>query len=191
MKKAWIAVLGLAAAALALPASAQQRFDTSAAYLGLSVGQAEFNEACEGAASFVSCDSKDTAFRIFGGYQFHPNIAVELGWADLGAATARNNITGASASAEASAFDLVGVLSWPIGNAFSVYGKIGLFHGEVEAGGAASSLGSASGTDLTYGLGAQFNLGRNIGLRAEWQRYNDFSGSDIDVMSIGVLYRFR
>jgi OmpA-OmpF porin, OOP family len=189
MKKAWIMIVGLAAAAVALPASAQQRFDSSAAYLGLSVGQAKFSDACEGASALgVTCDNKDTAFRIFGGYQFHPNIAVELGYADLGKATASG--PGGTASAEASAFDLVGVLSWPVGNAFSVYGKLGLYHGEVEGGGALGGS-SDSGTDLTYGLGAQFNVGRNVGLRAEWQRYNDVSGSDIDVLSIGVLYRFR
>ena len=188
MKKAWIVIAGLAAAAMALPASAQQRFDSSAAYLGLSVGQSKFSDACEGAGGVITCDNKDTAFRIFGGYQFHPNIAVELGWADLGKATASG--FGVTATAEASAFDLVGVLSWPIGNAFSIYGKVGLYHGEAEGGGIAGGA-SDSVTDLTYGLGAQFNLGRNVGLRAEWQRYNDFSGSDIDVLSIGVLYRFR
>lgn len=199
MKKAWIAVLGLAAAALALPASAQ-RVDASNAYLGVSLGQAKYGDVCSGLSGFT-CDDKDTAFRIFGGYQFTPNLAVELGYADLGSAAFRGTSGGVAITGneEFTAFDLVGVASWPIGTAFYVYGKLGLYHGEVTATavgtlGGVSSRGSASdsGTDFTFGLGAGFDVSRNVGLRLEWQRYNGFSDADnLDVFSLGLLYRFR
>ena len=50
-------------------------------------------------------------------------------------------------------------------------------------------------TDLTFGAGVKFDMTRNVALRAEWQRYKDMGGddtgeSDMDVLSVGVLYRF-
>lgn len=196
MKKIMLSTLvaaGLMAASAA--ATAQQ---AGGIYAGVSIGQSKFKEACSGSGGTgVSCEDTDTAWRIFGGYEVNRNFAVELGYADLGQAKATATSGGftATATAEATAWDLVAVGSWPISPNFSVYGKLGLFYGKVEgtAGGTGfgSSSQSDSGTDLTYGLGARFDFTRNLGARAEWQRYNDVSGSDIDVMSIGVVYRFR
>lgn len=197
MKKALLA-LGVIAAATALPAAAQQ---TQHFYGGLSVGQAKSGDFCDQVGG-TSCDDKDTAFRIFGGYQFHPNIGVELGYADLGKAKASASGPGGSASAEEkfTAWDLVAVGSYPIGTGFSVFGKLGLYYGKAEATvnvnlpGFFSGTGSDSetGTDFTYGLGAGFDFNKNFGARIEWQRYNGFSdASNLDVFSLGVLYRFR
>jgi len=196
MKRALLA-LGIMAAATALPAAAQQ---TQNFYAGLSVGQAKYNDVCSDLPGF-SCDNKDTAFRIFGGYQFHPNFGVEVGYADLGKAKFSGSLLGTSVSGteEFSAFDLVAVGSWPIGAQFSVFGKLGVYHGEAKAtanatlaGLSASGSDSESGSDFTYGLGAGFDFTRNLGARLEWQRYNGFSDAkDLDVFSLGLLYRFR
>ncbi|HZD20493.1 MAG TPA: outer membrane beta-barrel protein, partial [Burkholderiales bacterium] len=60
----------------------------------------------------------------------------------------------------------------------------------------ATSSDKDTTTDLTFGLGAAFDINRNFGVRAEYQKYKDMGGSnvgksDVDAMSIGVLYRFR
>jgi OOP family OmpA-OmpF porin len=196
MKKALMA-LGIVAAATALPAAAQQ---TQHFYAGVSLGQAKYNDVCSDLPGF-SCDNKDTAFRLFGGYQFHRNIGVELGYADLGKAKFSGRLLGTSVSGEEefSAFDLVAVGSWPIGDKFNVFGKLGMYHGEVKVSATASLAGlsatagdSDSGSDFTYGLGAGFDFTRNLGARLEWQRYSGFSDAkDLDVFSLGLLYRFR
>src|SRR5256885_17262477 len=78
-RKALIAITALSAAAFAAPAMAQMRAPSlSSAYIGGSLGQSKFKVDCGG------CDTKDTAFRLFGGYQFNRNIAAELGYTDLG-----------------------------------------------------------------------------------------------------------
>src|SRR5438128_11066499 len=82
--KSTVAVLGLAAAVFALPAAAQMNM--SAFYVGATVGQAKFKNACSGAGAGVSCDDKDTAWRLLAGYQFNRNLAVELGYHNLGEA---------------------------------------------------------------------------------------------------------
>ncbi len=194
--KKLLIVLGITAA-MSAPAFAQQ---TQHFYAGASVGQAKYGDVCSDLPGFT-CDNKDTAFRIFGGYQFHRNIGVEVGYADLGKAKFRGTSGSVSVSGEEefSAWDLVAVGTWPIGTAFSVYGKLGMYHGEAKAnataslaGVSATGSGDDSGSDFTYGLGAGFDFTKNVGARLEWQRYNGFGDAkDLDVISLGVLYRFR
>jgi len=165
-------------------------------YAGASIGQSKSD--CGGGSS---CDDKDTAYRVFGGYKFHPNIAVEGGYAPLGETSASVGGLG-SVTAEANAWDIVGVGSWPLGNNFSILGKLGFYNAEVKLGGLVS--GKKTTTDLTYGIGGQYDFNRNLGLRLEWNRYSKVKApdatsgavavsggdADIDVLSVGALWRF-
>src|SRR6266850_2576148 len=76
--KSAVAVLAITAAAFALPAAAQ--LNTSAFYVGATIGQSKFKNSCTGLPAGFSCDEKDTAWRLLGGYQFTPNIAAEFGY---------------------------------------------------------------------------------------------------------------
>jgi OOP family OmpA-OmpF porin len=184
--KALLVIAGFSAAAgLAGPASAQMSM--SSAYIGASFGQSDLGDSCSTVAGFgVSCDDKDTAWKILGGYQFNRNFAAELGYTNLGEITLTG--PGGTATVEVTAFELVGVGIFPIANQFSVYGKLGFARGEAETGGAAAGF-SDSSTDLTYGIGVQYDFSQQLGVRAEWQRY-DFDAA-VDVMSIGVVFRFQ
>ena len=87
MKKALLcAVIG---AAVAPCAFAQEK----GFYAGLSLGQSKFKDACgsEPEVSVTSCKDNDTAWKIFGGYQFTPNLALELGYNDFGKAKGSAN----------------------------------------------------------------------------------------------------
>ena len=74
-------------------------------------------------------------------------------------------------------------------NQFGVFGRLGIARTEAKPGGAFSG-DSESKNGVTWGLGGQFDFNRNIGLRAEWQRYK-VSDGNVDNLSIGVLYRFQ
>lgn len=170
MKSAAV-VVGLSAAAFALPAAAQMTSDTSAFYLGASVGQSKIKD-CTG------CDDKDTAWRLLGGYQLNRNFSAEVGYHNLGD----------FGGAKATAWELVGVGLYPVANQFGIYGKLGGHHSEVKDG------RSVSGNGLTYGAGVQYDIMPALGLRGEWQRYDKVGGvsdSKIDVMSVGAVWRFR
>jgi OOP family OmpA-OmpF porin len=173
------ALLAIAAFAFAGGAAAQS---LSSVYVGGTLGQAELKDACSGLAN---CDEKDTAWRILGGYQFNRYFAAELGYHNLGEASAPG------ATLEASAWELVGIGAYPIVNQLSVYGKLGVYRGELEGPGA-----EETNTDLTYGVGLQYDVLKNVGVRGEWQRYNKMGGgalveTDVDVLSVGVVYRFQ
>ena len=181
-RKALIAISALSAAVFAAPAMAQMRMPSmSSAYIGGSLGQSKFKVDCGG------CDTKDTAFRLFGGYQFNRTIAAELGYTDFGK-------LGGTGGLEANAWDLSGVFSWPFANQFAAFGRLGLARVEGKASG---TFGTASDTKnaLTWGLGVQYDVMRNLGLRGEFQRYKVDAGSagsvNIDVLSVGALWRFQ
>lgn len=172
----------LASAVLGFAGPAAAQAGVRNAYVGATIGQAEYKDGCSGLAS---CDEKDTAWRIIGGYQFNRHFAAELGYHDLGEASAS---TGA---AEGSAWELVGVGSYRLSERFSAYGKLGGYRGKLEGRGA-----DESNTDLTYGAGLRYDLTRSVGLRVEWQRYSKMGGgalveTDVDVLGTGILYRFQ
>lgn len=175
------ALLAIAALAFAGSAAAQQP-SLSSVYIGGTIGQAEYKDGCSGVAG---CDEKDTAWRILGGYQFNRYFAAELGYHNLGEASAP------AGAIEGTAWELVGIAAYPLANQFSVYGKLGVYRGELEGPGA-----DETNSDLTYGVGLQYDFLKNVGVRGEWQRYSKMGGgaiveTDVDVLSIGVVYRFQ
>ncbi|MGH8692001.1 MAG: outer membrane beta-barrel protein [Burkholderiales bacterium] len=190
-----LAVVGLAALTAAGPAVAQ---DTGL-YLGGSFGTAEFADTCTNLNLASGCRDHDEAWRAFGGYRFSRYLALELGFADLGTVSASGDLgTGLiTEELQTRAFDLVAVVTVPIVNRLSGFGKLGMYraktsHEVVSGQGTAQSHDQGSG--ITYGAGLGLDLG-SLGLRLEWQRWDNVGGSTtleetIDFFSIGALIRF-
>ena len=182
--------LGLVAAA---PASAQGMMDTvmSGLYAGGSIGQSKFKGACDDPGPGETCDDKDTAFRILAGYQVNRNFAAEIGYSRLGKVSLSGG--GQSGEIKGSVLELLGIGALPVWDKLSLYGKLGVYHGELKGGGAIEV--SESNNGLTFGFGAQYDVLKQLGVRLEWQRYNDLGGndikSDVDVLSIGAIWRFQ
>jgi OOP family OmpA-OmpF porin len=183
----------IVALAFVAPAAAQQQ--DRGFYAGASLGQSKAKSSCDGlAGTGISCEDTDTAWKVFGGYQFMRHFAVELGYSDLGEVTAT---AGANRlSVESSAFELVGVGILPVADRFSVFAKVGLYRADTEATSNIAALnGKENNTDLTYALGARYDFTGKVGAFLQWQRYQDVGGGDIgeddvDVISLGVLFRF-
>ena len=193
----------LAATALTLCTAWPAWSQDAGFYLGASIGQSQAKDTCDDSAGF-SCDDQDTAWKVFAGYQFNRHLAVEAGYTDLGEFGLSGVLGGVSVrgTIEVTAFELMGVGSFPVAERFSLYGKLGLYRAETEQT-ITGTFGpvtrtdsvSESNTDLTFAFGARFDITRNLGIRAEWQRYLDVGGGeigedDIDVLSLGVLWRF-
>ena len=166
-----LAVAALAGTMVSAPALAQMAAqDERAPYIGGSLG----------------LNDGESAWRLFGGYRVNRNAAIELGYADLG----EMNFGGTPVNSDAWELSALGIL--PLGERVSAYGRLGFYRGEARGGGINETT-----TDLTFGLGAQYDVNRNIGVRLEWQRYSDFGGgafgavSDEDVVWLNAVYRFR
>jgi OOP family OmpA-OmpF porin len=184
IRKALIAVL-LAAAGMAVSSASMAQSAEKGFYAGASFGQSEADGSCP---TGFSCDFKDTDWKIFGGYRFMRHLAVEGFYADHGEITVKSGAV--TATAQSSTFGVAAVGILPLGGNFELFGKLGVGSTSVDATASApgvSAGASDSGSDVLYGVGALYNFTRNLGVRAEYERYND---SEINVLSIGVQYRF-
>jgi OmpA-OmpF porin, OOP family len=177
-------------------------------YLGTAIGQAKLkNDTLDWLDDLgANTDDKDTAFKLFAGYQFNPNFAVEASYVDFGdfeaSAFATDGINVASGNVKASVdgfgFALIGRL--PIDAGFSVYGKLGLIAWDGKVSGVARENGtvvfegsdSADDIDPFYGVGVEYVINQ-VMVRAEFERYDlSDSGEDfeIDLISASIGYRF-
>lgn len=154
-------------------------------------------------------DDSDTGFGFAGGYQVNRHFAVEFAYVDLGSVDYRATATisdgvdqrVADAGLESSASGPVvsGIGIFPIGERFSVFGRIGLSlmsaDGKVRIeidGVSQKASQSSQKTDPMYGIGAEFSLSKNFAIRLSWDRYLDVGTKDVagnidaDLISLGV-----
>jgi OOP family OmpA-OmpF porin len=155
-------------------------------------------------AATIADDDRSTGFKIFGGYQLNKNFAVEGGYFDLGkfgytASTAPAGTLNGSMKVKGLNLDLVGTL--PLSERFSAFGRVGLNYAQTRdhfSGTGAVQVGnpdpSAHGTNYKFGGGLQYAITDALSVRGELERYRVKDGvgnrGDIDVASIGLVYRF-
>ena len=198
MKCRHLAAAALAAAGIffAAPSLAQ-------VYVGFSFGQAEVDPgiAIPGLIDpGGTVDGKDGAFKLFGGYQFNRNFALEAAMVDLGDVRYSGTftdptlgtvpVTGGRIQNSGLNLSAVGVL--PVGSRFVVFGMVGMFLWYSEASDVTGGFGFYSeedGADLSFGLGASVVLGQRVSLRAEWERF-EVSNADVDLVTVGLAFRF-
>jgi OOP family OmpA-OmpF porin len=171
-------------------------------YVGLSIGSANYKDSCAGTA--FSCGGSDTAFRILGGYQLTPYVALEAGFSELGTVGASNGD-----HADLSAIDVSAVGTWRIANRFALLGRLGGYWGnsDVTIGPTpavpavfpppppppTSGWQSGHSTNITYGFGASYDLTHSATFRLEWQRFKGLGNVpkiDIDVYALSALFHF-
>ncbi|QTF93233.1 porin family protein [Halomonas sp. BM-2019] len=156
-------------------------------YLGTAIGQATFKNS--DFRNLDDVDRRDTAFKLFAGYQFNPHFAVETSYVDFGDFTANDEDGEVKVDLDGFGFALVGRL--PIEAGFSVYGKLGLIAWDGNVRDADGSRGDDD-IDPFYGVGAEYVIDQ-VMMRLEFERY-DMSASgtdfDTDLISASIGYRF-
>lgn len=186
------------------PAMAQEQARN--VYLGASAGPVRIKGVC-GGSGVVSCQNDDTAVKLFFGYVLSRNFALELALNDLGGARVQRSTQmvtpfGPQTIASTDTYEVRGldatmIGSWPLTSQFALYGKFGFYLATVdtnETGFYPSESSSYGNGDFTYGAGGRVDITDRFALRIEWQRYHALSigstGSDVDVISAGALFRF-
>ncbi len=103
---------------------------------------------------------------IYGGYNFDKYFGIEANYYNLGKA----KIDGFSESkTRAGGVDLVG--RYPVTDKFDLYGKFGVAYVDREIDFAGGGDASDSGVAGKFGLGAEYKVAKNIGVRAEVAHY--------------------
>lgn len=184
-------------------------------YLVGSVGESEFDgrksdidqALTDAGATNVSSslDKKDTAYKLQVGYQFNPYLAVEGGYVDLGKMKYAASFTGgnANASIEAKGWNVAAVGILPLNESFSLFAKAGVIDAKVKLkvsasgpGGTASATGDSTDWKGTWGLGATYNFNKQLGLRVEYEKFDNLGNEDktgkgdVDLISAGVVFKF-
>lgn len=186
--------------ALAPPESAAE----VGGYFGVTAGQtdADFgvSDFDDGSITSGSVDDTDTGTKLFGGYRFTENAAIEGGIVDLGEITFNgiSNGFGVLYFAGPVAFDIEAdglFVAGVFGRTFdkgAVFVKIGYMMWDaeltlVDSGGPLSA--DDDGTDLMFGFGGEYRVNDRIAIRAEFETFTEILEEDISLLSLGIVIR--
>lgn len=176
-------------------------------YMGANIGQNKADSGID--AGTASLDEKDTAWKVYGGYNFSQYFALEMFYADLGEMSLKGNngdtfslggtsysfiANNASVVTDAQSFGLNVVGSYPLHKYFEPFAKIGLHRYDIESTVSGSNLSTTSvsddGTDIIYGLGFKIPVGKKVSFVAEWERFEFNEDRESDFLSMGLIYKF-
>ncbi len=158
-----------AVAALIVASSSAFAVEPGAVYAGVDAGKTKID----------GWSDRETSWGVFAGFKFHPNLAAELNYRRLA------DIDGDQFELKGhqAAVSLIG--SYPLGNNFDVYGRLGYNRILVDAtvGGITDSAYISRGV---YGLGLGYAFTPAISGRIEVQKPT----SDSTNLSAGVVFKF-
>lgn len=169
----------LSAVLLGSVAFGAQAAEPKGFYAGVGAGQSSVDEQ--------RYDDEDTAFSVFGGYQFNGWFGLEAGYSDLGKLEPRGNL---GRPLEAGSVSLTAVATVPFTDKFSGYAKAGVQRWDLDrALPEVTRTRDDSGTDATYGVGLQYRFTDKVALRGEYSRF-EIEDADVDLAQLQVRYDF-
>ena len=152
-------------------------------YLGASVGQSsvQYDDLD------LDFDASATGFKVIAGWRFLDWLAVEGNYVDLG--TGDDQVQGQRFETDIDGISLSAVGFLPIGPV-DLFARVGAidWSADLSAPGTGFS-GSDDGTDLTYGVGAQFRVW-GLSLRAEYEIFDISDADTVDMISASVTWTF-
>ena len=210
--------LGIIAALLAVSAAGAAEAQSSSWYLGASAGSSKSNVSAGEVTNFLrslgygspstSADDKDQFYKFSLGYRFSSVVAIEGYFADLGKYNTRSVVVTPTAGSVSADYKSKGygvdlVLSAPVTQEFSVFGRVGVIQAKTEATfgstgsvGLLANRGSKNKTGQHFGVGLQYDFTPTVGIRGEVETFrklgDDSTGGElkVDVVSIGAIFRF-
>ena len=171
-----------AAALLTLPVLPAVAADNGF-YLGASIGQAnlKIDDLTSGAVANDDFDADDMGFKLIAGMRPLDWLGLEAAYVNFG--EPEDTVLGTKLEAEGDGISAFAVGFLPAGP-IDVYAKLGLISWDSKISGTFDD----DGTDLAYGVGAQFRV-LGLSIRAEYEKF-EVSDIDLDMISVGLTYTF-
>lgn len=148
-------------------------------YGGVNLGSPNWHSDVNG----VQSNDQGVAGKLYLGYALNPNFSIEGGYTNLG----RIQDSLGTARGYATFVDAVG--SWPIAPQWSVLGRAGLAHGDIN-----TTYGDDTSFGLRAGVGLQYDLTPAVAIRTEYERnhFTDVFDSklNVDQVSVGLKMKF-
>lgn len=168
---------------------------------GASGGVSENEDFCGDTGNNNSCDKRDFAWKIYGGYQFLKWIGVEGGYVDLGDVDTLGpgGALGDRTDLETQGIAVAVVVTAPVLEKAGIFGKVGGLYwdqeGKVQTHGLPTQSFSDEGGSFMWGLGFRFPFNDRFGIVFEYEEYLDVGEkktgeSDIPVWSGGFIWQF-
>jgi len=164
-------------------------------FAGVAVGQSRADIDCTGT---LTCDRNDTAWKLLGGYMFHPNFGAQAELYRQGRAKFSATLgdgTTATGEFKGEGVGLYG-LALARDGIWSVYGKAGILSSRITGAARVQDLsGSRRETHTHFGWGAGMGVDwtKNLGARLEYERLRGRllgESVDVDQVTAGLVARF-
>lgn len=136
------------------------------------------------------------------GYHFSPIWAVEGGYTSVAESSFSSNGTGNFTYSQ-SIWSAAAVGTYAVNDTFEVFGKLGLgivsakaaVTGTTTLNGVTNTSLSANTSSVIYGIGAQYNVSKQVGIRAQYESLgkttpDSSTGLDLTRVSVGLVYNF-
>jgi|WetSurMetagenome_2_1015567.scaffolds.fasta_scaffold01866_18 OmpA-OmpF porin, OOP family len=168
-------------------------------YAALDIGQSKGRDICaNNPAGVTGCQDTATMYRIAGGYQLTPMWGAEASYAEYGSSNIGTGL-GTTGNWKANGFQVSGTGTFPIGNAFSIIGKLGIATTDFKV--SASGLGASVGMNettakLAFGIGAKYDFTNKIAMRAQYEDLGTVGNAastgttKLTILSAGLVFKF-
>ncbi len=119
------------------------------------------------------------------GYQFNPAMSAEV-LLGLNARDGKDNVFGVPLKAKVDRMvGAYGKYTLPLNNAFELYGRLGFISSKLK-GTAGGFSTSASGSGISYGVGASYKVTPALALNVDYMDYDDLG----DGVAVGLKFSF-
>lgn len=187
MKKR-IIVTAISAAMLSMGAAAQQPVGP---YAGVLAGSSSISRDLTLGGDDTTYKQDKFTWGALLGWQFHPNLGVEIGHLSPASLSETVVFEGVSydAKLKATGWTASALVSYPFAQRWSVHARLGALRATEKY--SVSRDGTLVGTDkdrtteLLYGAGVGVMIGATTSLRLDYQRA-DFEAGDVGTISVGV-----
>lgn len=155
-------------------------------------------------------DDRFAGWKLYLGYEFTPNIAVEFGGSSMGTTTVAYNFLDATLVSlgtlvmryNLSTYFVDAVGSFPIGEQWKLFGRVGASVGRTRVQFDSPTVAvvvtggeqSETDTDIHFGAGAQYDVTPTVALRVEYERWklpDPLSSDELKVDSLGAAIQVR
>lgn len=186
-------VSAIAFALLALASGTALAGNGTGFYIGGGAGYAGHKVDCD---EFDSCSKSHAGFKLLGGYQITPNIAVEGSYGYLG--KTKLSALGLDASLKASGFTVAALGIYPVSKEFELFGKLGMHATKTKLTASYNGLSGSESyntTGMLAGLGGQYRFTPNLIGRLEYEWLNkavrvESVKGDINLFTASLIYQF-
>lgn len=156
-------------------------------YIGASIGSSDSAAICN--SQLTTCKDEDNSWKVYSGVRVNDNLVIEGGYIQFGDLLAYDANSNRSTSG-LSGYTTAGLATYQYSDQIELFGKGGMIWWDNEST-TPNGKSENDGTGSFLGVGANYDMGDNLGVRAEWERYQGierFQGEagSMDLLSLGV-----